>query len=194
MKKLFFTYLLLMVALGAEAGVVDFNAASSSVEGQYLKSGRFATGLTSGFTGYLNDDDVRYFSINLQSQLEALPNSGVVLGLGAKFFLLYQPLETGDAADDANLGLAVQLQSGYRFIINDFPAQVVLSVEHSPNIINDGGLNTLTRANLRSELRLTDSVITYLGYRNGRALHNHENIDLAETYDSSLILGFRLRF
>ena len=183
-----------MAVLNAQAGVIDFHANSSSAEAQYAQAGRFATGVVAGFTGYVNEDDVNYFSVNMQSRLEALPNSGVVFGLGFKYFLFSQPLNTGRGVDDINLGLAALLQGGYRFLINDLPTQVVLNVEHSPNIINDGGLNTLTRANLRSELRVTKSIITYLGYRNDRALHNHEDVQVPETYDSSMIFGFRFRF
>ena len=194
MMKIFFSYLVLVVALKAQAEVVDLSINGSSVEGQYARSGRFATGLASGFTGYANDDGVSYFSIDLQSQLEAVQNSGAVFGLGINSFLFIQPLETGETADDTNLGMAVSLQGGYRFIINNVPTQIILNLEHSPNIINGGGLNALTRANLRSEFRITSSVITYLGYRNDSAVHNHKNIQVAETYDSSLMAGFRFRF
>ena len=193
MRKIFFSYVLLLVALDAQAGAVDFSIHGSSAEAQFARSGRFATGLVSGFTGYGNDDGVSYFSIDLQSQLEAVQNSGALFGLGVSSFLLNQPLETGEAADDTNLGVAVALQAGYRLIINNVPAQVVLNLEHSPNIINGAGLNALTRANLRSEFSITSSVVTYLGYRDDRAVHNHENLRVAETYDSGLMVGFRFR-
>ena len=194
MGKFLFIFVLLAATLNSQAGVVDFNIGSSSAEGQYSRTGRFATGLASGFTGYSNEDGVNYFSIDVQSQLEMVQNSGAVFGLGVNSFLLIQPLETGEAEDDANLGLGILLQGGYRFAVNNVPTQVVLSVNHSPNIINDGGINTLTRVRLRGEFHVTPSVITYLGYRHDRAAHNHENLEVAETYDSSFMLGFRFKF
>ena len=186
--------LLLVLTLDVQARVVDININNSSVEGQYISTAQFATALNSGFTAYFNEDGVNYFSIDFQSQLEAAQNSGVIFGLGVNSFLLVQPLETGEAADDVNLGLAILLQSGYRFAVNAIPTQVVLNLGHSPNIINSGGMNTLTRINLRSEFHITPSVITYLGYRNDSATYNHENVQADETYDSSLALGFRFRF
>ena len=185
---------LLVLTLEVQARVVDININNSSVEGQYISTAQFATALNSGFTAYFNEDGVNYFSIDFQSQLEAAQNSGVIFGLGVNSFLLVQPLETGEAADDVNLGLAILLQSGYRFAVNAIPTQVVLNLGHSPNIINSGGMNTLTRINLRSEFHITPSVITYLGYRNDSATYNHENVQADETYDSSLALGFRFRF
>ena len=185
---------LLTATLGAQAGVVDLNINNSAVEGSYVRTGQFATGFNSGFTGYFNEDGVNYFSIDFQSQLEAVQDSGVIAGLGVNSFLLVQPLETGEAGDDVNMGLSILLQGGYRFAVNDIPTQVVLNLGHSPNIINSGGMNTLTRMNLRSEFHVTPSVISYLGYRNDSATYNHENVQPAETFDSGVMLGFRFKF
>ena len=195
MRKIILSYLLLLATtLNVQARVVDININNSSVEGQYISTAQFATALNSGVTGYFNEDGVNYFSIDFQSRLEAAQDSGVIFGLGVSSFLLVQPLETGESSDDVNLGLAISLQSGYRFAVNATPTQVVLNLTHSPNIINGGGINTLTRINLRSEFLITPSVITYLGYRNDRALYNHEDVQTDDTYDSSAILGFRFKF
>ena len=195
MTKTFLSYLLLLLcSLNVHAAIVDINLNNSSAEGQYISTGRFATNLASGVTGYFNGDGINYFSIDFQSQLESVQNSGVIFALGINSFLFTQALETGEPADDVDLGLSVLLQGGYRFGVNGIPAQVVLNVGHSPNIINTGGLNTLTRMNMRSEFHITPSVITYLGYRNDSAVYNHENLPVAETYDSSAMLGFRFKF
>ena len=180
-------------ALGS-ARILDFNMKSSSVEAQYINRGEFAESFSSGFSAYFNEDNTRYFSIDMQSQLEAVPGSGAIFGIGLGGFIFQQELNTGDTEDDLALGLSILGQGGYRFRLNEIPTQFVLNIGHSPNIINSGEIETLTRANLRTEFHMTPSVIIYLGYRNDTASYTDDSINIEENYDSGAIFGFRVRF
>ena len=178
----------------ASARILDFNMNNSSVEAQYINRGEFAESFSSGFTAYFNENDTRYFSIDMQSQLEAVQGSGAIFGVGLGAFAFQQKLNTGDSEDDLSLGVSILGQGGYRFRLNDIPTQFVLNIGHSPNIINSGEIDTLTRANLRTEFHMTPSVILYLGYRSDSAKYTDEAITVDENYDNGAIFGFRVRF
>ena len=193
-----FTSLMLLVALLApalsSARILDFNMNSGSVEAQYINRGEFADSFSSGFSAYFNEDDIRYFSIDMQSQLEAVPGSGAIFGIGLGAFAFQQALNTGDSEDDLSLGLSILGQGGYRFRLNEIPTQIVLNSGHSPNIVNSGEIDSLTRINLRTEFHMTPSVITYLGYRSDTASYTEDFANVEENYDSAAIFGFRVRF
>ena len=193
-----FTSLLLLVACWApalsSASILDFNMNSGSVEAQYINRGEFAESFSSGFSAYFNEDDIRYFSIDMESQLEAVQGSGAIFGIGLGAFVFQQALNTGDSEDDISVGLSILGQGGYRFRLNDIPTQIVLDLSHSPNIVNSGEIDSLTRINLRTEFHVTPSVITYLGYRSDSASYTEDFIDVEENYDSAAIFGFRVRF
>ena len=193
-----FTSLMLLVALLApalsSARILDFNMNSGSVEAQYINRGEFADSFSSGFSAYFNEDDIRYFSIDMQSQLEAVPGSGAIFGIGLGAFAFQQALNTGDSEDDLSLGLSILGQGGYRFRLNEIPTQIVLNFGHSPNIVNSGEIDSLTRINLRTEFHMTPSVITYLGYRSDTASYTEDFANVEENYDSAAIFGFRVRF
>ena len=178
----------------ASASILDFNMNSSSVEAQYINRGEFADSFASGFTAYFNEDDTRYFSIDMQSQLEAVQGSGAIFGIGIGGFAFQQELNTDDSEDDLSLGVSILGQGGYRFRVNEIPTQFVLNIGHSPNIINSGEIDSLTRANLRTEFHMTPSVILYLGYRSDTASYTDEAITVEENYDNGAIFGFRVRF
>ena len=184
---------LLAPVLGS-ARILDFNMNSSSVEAQYINRDESGESFSSGFTAYFNDKDTRYFSIDMQSQLEAVQGSGAIFGIGVAAFAFQQELKTGDTEDDLALGLSILGQGGYRFRLNEIPTQFVLNIGHSPNIINSGEIETLTRTNLRTEFHVTPSVIVYLGYRSDTASYTDEAITVDENYDNGAIFGFRVRF
>ena len=191
-------YLLITLAcalpLSAAAQVLDLNINASAAEAQYIYQGEYAENFASGFSGYFNDENVRYLSIDLQSRLEAVQNSGIIFAMGANLFLFEQQLNTDDDTDDISLGLGFLLSSGYRFSLNEIPTQIVLNLNYSPNIVNTGEIDSLMRANLRSEFHVTPSVITYLGIRNDSASYSDDKIDVDEPYDSKAMLGFRVKF
>ena len=193
-----FTSLLLIAACLApalsSARILDFNMNSASVEAQYINRGEFAESFSSGFSAYFNEDDIRYFSIDMQSQLEAVSGSGAIFGIGLGAFVFQQELNTDDSEDDLSLGLSILGQGGYRFRLNEIPTQIVLNLGHSPNIVNSGEIDSLTRINLRTEFHVTPSVITYLGYRSDTASYTEDFANVEENYDSAAIFGFRVRF
>ena len=186
--------LALLLSAPAHARVLDLNLNNTSVETQYINRGEFADNFSSGFTAYFNDDNARFLSIDLQSQLEPVQNSGAIFGIGLNAFLFQQDLGTDDDQDDLAMGLGLLAQGGYRFAVNNIPTQIVLNLNYSPNILNTGEIDTITRLNLRAEFHVTPSVITYVGARDDRAKYDAANIDVEESYDSGAMLGFRFKF
>ena len=190
------TATLIFLSANAYAQVGDFNINGSNVEIQYSTWGGQSEGFAGGGTFYANTEGERFVSFDMQSRLEAVQGSRIIFGAGAQFFVFEQDLETGDDADDLSVGLGLLVQLGYRFTLGTVPTQAVGAVMHSPDIVNAGELETLTRGDLRAEFHVTPSVITYIGVRNQTSAYSDGVIDdrAGGTFDDDVMVGFRIKF
>ena len=199
MYRYFLVLILFLVAPVSMATSARISFSESSAELGISTGGDYSDTVDFGFTGYYNEEKDVLVTLDMLTALEGDSSSAWLFSLGAKAFglsLQREPTKGADKKREGYVGIAVAFKVGYRFLTS-IPLATVFEFAYSPDILNNGDIDSTAQASGFLDIMLSPSAIAQIGYRQYRANFESDIYHLDESYkkfENNVVAGIKLRF